>query len=61
MKQVINDALRRALAQPVRRQQPYQRTPHESGVRPGFDLAGFNQLVDELDAETTIAKARRDS
>lgn len=35
---------------------------HESAVRPGFDPAGFNRLVDEMDDEAILDKAdaRRD-
>ena len=58
MKQIVNDALRRALAPHVSRQGPYHLTPHESAVRPGFDLAGFNRLADELEDEAIIDKAR---
>lgn len=36
MKQVINDALRRALAPPVKRQEQYRLEPHESAVRSGL-------------------------
>lgn len=59
MKQVINDALRQALAPPVSRQEPYHLTPHDSAVRPGFDLAGFNRLSDELEDEAIIDRARK--
>lgn len=59
MKQVVNDALRKALAPHIARQEPYQLVPHESAVRPGFDLAGFNRLADELEDEAIIGKARR--
>jgi hypothetical protein len=58
MKQVINDTLLQALAPPASRQEPYHLTPHESAVRPGFDLAGFNRLADELEDEAIIDKAR---
>jgi len=58
MKQIVNDALRQALAPRVPRQEPYQLMPHESAVRPGFDLAGFNRLADELEDEAIIDKAR---
>ncbi|MGH3904836.1 MAG: hypothetical protein ACRDTE_11695 [Pseudonocardiaceae bacterium] len=57
MKQVVNDALRRALTPPASRQEPYHLTPHTSTVRPGFDLTGFNRLADELDDEAIITKA----
>jgi hypothetical protein len=61
MKQIINDALRQALASRVPRHEPYHLVPHESAVRPGFDLAGFNQLADELEDEAILDKARRGS
>ena len=61
MKQIVNDALRQALAPRVSRQEPYHLTPHESAVRPGFDLAGFNRLADELEDGAVIDRARRDS
>lgn len=61
MKQIVNDALRQALAPLAPRQEPYHLTPHESALRPGFDLAGFNQLADELEDEAIIDKARRAS
>lgn len=61
MKQIVNDALRQALAPRAPRQEPYHLTPHESAVRPGFDLAGLNQLADELEDEAIIGKARRAS
>lgn len=59
MKQVINDALRRALMPQVPRQEPYRLRPHESAVRPGFDLAGFNQLADEMEDAAILDKARQ--
>lgn len=58
MKQVVNDALRHALAPPASRREPYHLTPHESAVQPGFDPAGFNQLVDELDNEAIMHRSR---
>ena len=59
MKQVVNDALRRALTPPEGRREPYRLTPHESALRPGFDPAGFNRLADELEDEAIIDIARR--
>lgn len=59
MKQVINDALRQALAPPVPRQEPYRLAVHESALRPGFDQSGFNRLANELEDEAIIDKARR--
>ncbi len=57
MKQIVNDALRRALALRVARQEPYHLTPHESAVRPGFDPSGFNGLADELEDEAILDNA----
>lgn len=59
MKQVVNDALRQALAPRVPRQGAYRLEPHESALRPGFDPAGFNKLADELEDEAIVDKARR--
>lgn len=61
MKQIINDALRSALAPPASRQEPYRLIPHESALRPGFDPAGFNRLADELEDEAIIDTARHAS
>jgi hypothetical protein len=59
MKQVVNDALRRALAPAVVREKPYELTPHESAVRPGFDPTGFNRLADELADDAVLDDPRR--
>ena len=56
MKQVINDALRRALTPARPPAAPYELRAHESAVRPGLDLAGFNRLSDDLDDEAVIAR-----
>lgn len=58
MKQVVNDALRRALTPETQRER-VTLTPHESDVRPGFDVARLNQLADELDDEAILDAARR--
>jgi hypothetical protein len=58
MKQVVNDALRRALT-PESPREPVTLTPHDSGIRPGFDVARLNQLADELDDEAILDAARR--
>jgi hypothetical protein len=62
MKQVVNDALRRALG-PVddRQQEPYRLVPHESAVRPGFDLTSLNRLADELEEGEILDKLHRAS
>jgi hypothetical protein len=59
MKHVINDALRRGLAQQGVRQVPYRLQPHKSALRPGFDPAGFNRLADELEDEVILDATRR--
>lgn len=61
MKQVVNDALRRALTPERRSSGRYRVTPHESAVRPGLDPAGFNRLVDELDDQSALDTMRRTS
>ncbi len=58
MKQVVNDALRPTV---VATAEPYRLTPHESTVRPGLDLSGFNRLVDDLDDEQIMDRAARRS
>lgn len=55
MKQVVNDALRRSLAEAIPRGERYQLVPHESAVRPGFDPAGFNRLADEWEDEAALS------
>jgi hypothetical protein len=59
MKQVINDALRRALSQPLSRREPYHLPVHEAALQPGFDLAGFNRLADELEDAAILAAGER--
>jgi hypothetical protein len=58
-KQVINDALRRELSRPLSRQEPYRLPVHEATLQPGFDLAGFNRLADELEDEAILATGSR--
>jgi hypothetical protein len=59
MKQVVNDALRRALTAPSSYREPFRVAVHESDVRPGLDLTGFNRLADELEDEAIIEVSRR--
>lgn len=58
IKQVVNDALRRGLATPHPRRQPYRVKVHHSALRPGLDLTGFNKLADELEDEAILEGAR---
>lgn len=60
MKQIVNDALRQALAPRVPRQQPYYLREHEAAVLPGLDLAGFNRLADELEDQAITDRYRTD-
>lgn len=60
-KHIINDALRRALTTTSAATEPYRLTPHESGVRPGLDLTGFNRLLDELDDAAVVGTGRATS
>jgi hypothetical protein len=59
MKRVVNDALRRALSPPLSRREPYHLAVHEAVLQPGFDLAGFNRLADELEDEAILAAQKR--
>jgi hypothetical protein len=59
MKQVINDALRRALSSPTVQREPYQVPVHDAALQPGLDLAGFNRLADELEDAAILDVARR--
>jgi hypothetical protein len=59
-KQVINDALRRALSSPEQQREPYHLAVHEATLQPGLDLAGFNRLADELEDSAILEVARRD-
>ena len=60
-KQTLNEVVRRGLA--VQTQQPpaepYSVVPHRGGFRPGIDPGKMNQLVDQLEAEDFVEKARR--
>jgi hypothetical protein len=58
MKQVVNDALRRALAPQVERE-PVRLVAHRSAIRPGLDLGKLNQLADELEDEAFLDATRR--
>jgi hypothetical protein len=59
MKQVVSDALRRALSQPPSRREPYRLEVHPATLLPGFDPAGANCLADQLEDEAILAAGRR--
>lgn len=58
-KQVVNEAIRRGLAQPARgpTAKRYRVEPHRTTVKPGFDPSAFNKLADELEEESVLARA----
>jgi hypothetical protein len=59
LKEVVNAALRRGLSQdPQSRPKLFRVQPHSLGLKPGIDASRFNQLLDELDVETFVAKTR---
>ena len=58
-KQVINEALRAALAPKPVRSAPYEVTVHHATLAPGLDLAGFNKLADELEDEAIMSRAQQ--
>jgi hypothetical protein len=60
-KQALNEAVRRGLAAQTHRppQPRFEVIPHLGGFRPGIDPGKLNQLVDQLDAEDFVEKARR--
>ncbi len=59
MKQVINDALRSALARSDADREAFHEEVHRSDLQPGLDLSGFNRLADELEDEAIAARARK--
>jgi hypothetical protein len=60
VKQVVNDAIRAALAPRPVRSAPYRVRVHHAELAPGLDLAGFNKLADELEDEAIMRLARSD-
>jgi hypothetical protein len=59
VKQVVNDAIRAALAPRPVRSAPYRVRVHHAELAPGLDLAGFNKLADELEDEAIMRLARQ--
>lgn len=56
-KAIVNDALRKGLGMEATKRSPRFRVqPHSSPLFPGIDPTRLNQLVDELEVETFIAK-----
>lgn len=60
-KEVLNAALRKGLADNLVDDHPCVVVrPHDFGIRPGIDMDRLNQLVDELEVEDYLKKARKD-
>ena len=62
-KAVVNEALRRGLsvgAKPMEGRKPFRVKARRLGWAPGIDPLKLNQLVDELEVDRFIEKARRD-
>lgn len=54
-KKVLNDTLRVGIV----RSEPFVLNARPMGLRAGHDPAGFNQLVDDLEAEAFLESARK--
>lgn len=61
LKQVVNEALRRGLTRSRSGDHARKVTVQvsDSRLRPGYDPASFNALVDELEDEEVVRKAGR--
>lgn len=58
MKDVVNDALRRALA-PEAEIEDFVVHVHHSALQPGLDVARLNQLADELESDAQVETMTR--
>jgi predicted transcriptional regulator len=58
MREVLNDALRRALVI-QRPAEPFRVEVQHSALQPGIDPHRLNQLADELDDEALVERLRR--
>ena len=61
LKTVVNEALRRGLHLPGRKEKRTRYTVRgvRLGFRPGIDTGKLNELADELETGTLLAKMRR--
>lgn len=62
-KEVVNEVLRRGLSvgeKPTVQQKPFRVNARRMGWAPGVDPLKLNQLVDELEVDRFLEKARRD-
>ena len=58
-KQVVNEALRRGLAQVPRSRRKYRAPSFHAELAPGIDPHGMNRLADDLETDAVMAKGRR--
>lgn len=60
LKHVVNEALRRGLAAPMRKRasKQYRVRPHAARLRPGVDRGRLNALADEMENGAIAEKAR---
>lgn len=58
LKDAINEGLRRGL-KPVAAKRSLRIVPHQSGLQPGLDPRGFNQLADEFEDEAVLAAMKQ--
>jgi hypothetical protein len=59
LKQVVNEALRRGLTRSGEKARKVVVQVSDSQLRPGYDPASFNALVDELEDAEVMRKAER--
>ena len=60
LKQVVNDRLRMGFGvKPPKKQRPYRVRAHNSAYRPGIDRTKLSQIVDEIEVEAIMSKARK--
>jgi hypothetical protein len=58
-KQVVNDAIRRGLSPRLAKVEPYRLPVHKARLAAGIDVTSLNRLVDELELEEQLARARK--
>jgi hypothetical protein len=56
---VVNDAIRRGLAELTPAPPPFDYVPHSSPLKPGIDPRNFNELAGQLEEFEFLDKERR--
>lgn len=59
VKEILNTALRAALAPPAADRAPFREAVHHAELAPSLDLSGFDKLADELEDEIVREISRR--